>query len=171
MKKTDVIVVLGLDEAKKPHAAQFEIAAADAVRKAARLMGFRTALPKTDEARNLAQQLIEGKLFATGRGLVPFCKMDTYEKLVKMLELEPEVSAVPSAPANASAAKTSGLNPFDNLKVGSVVIAEESKDLGWWRATITTVNKDKLTLRWIDGDAKQPSVVRKRQAVALLFPG
>ena len=77
------IIMIGVDAAKKGHAARFALAQADAVRKAAALMGFRTGLPETEEAERLCAGLPMGKLFAAGRGLVPLVRATLYEELAK----------------------------------------------------------------------------------------
>jgi hypothetical protein len=186
MKPKDLIIVLGLDEKQKPHAAKFDPAQAEIVRKAARLMGFRTAIPKTEEAIALADRLPPGKLFATGKGLVPFCPAASYTKLTAALELEPEAKSGPepskpaaaSSPAAATASplvsSTAGADPWATLKVGDKVIVPEKRpaDDGWWPCVITAASKDgkTLTLRWLD-NPKQPPITLKRRAVALLYPG
>ena len=171
-----IIVVLGMDEAKKAHAAKFDIAQAEVVRKASGLMGFRTAIPKSDEAIALSDRLPPGKLFTAGRGMIPFCKAETYQKLLAAVELEPEPEPIkdttsPAKPAPALP-KAAGGDPWAALKVGDRVVALESPDLGWWAAVISAASPDgkNLTLRWIDAP-KAPPVVRKRRAVALLSNG
>ena len=189
MKPKELIIVLGLDEKQKPHAAKFDLGQAEIVRKAARLMGFRTAVPKSDDTIALADRLPPGKLFATGKGLVPFCPAASYAKLTAALELEPEGKAGPepskpaaaSSPAATTTAKASPLgstvaagDPWAALKVGDKVIVPEKRpaDEGWWPCVITAASKDgkMLTLRWLD-NPKQPPVTLKRRAVALLYPG
>jgi hypothetical protein len=166
-----IVVILGLDAAKKPHAARFDLSQADAVRKAAGLMGFRTGLPETEEAQKLCAKLAVGKLFAAGRGLVPLVKAALFEELAKALVLEeaqpaPNASAAPDKPAAVPAPIT-----WENLRVGSVIIAPErdAANDGWWPGVITAVSKDgqKITIRWRD-QPKQPAVTLKRHAVALL---
>jgi hypothetical protein len=188
MKAKDLIIVLGLDEKQKPHAAKFDLAQAEIVRKAARTMGFRTAIPKSDDAMALADRLPPGKLFATGKGLVPFCPASSYAKLTAAVDLDPEAKGAPesskpaAAPSPAAAtakaspapANTAGIDPWGDLKVGDKVIAPEKRpaEEGWWPCVITAVSKDgrTLTLRWLD-NPKQPPVTLKRRAVALLSNG
>jgi hypothetical protein len=189
MKTKELIIVLGLDEKQKPHAAKFDLSQADIVRKAAGLMGFRTAIPKSEDAIAQADRLTPGKLFATGKGLVPFCPKATYEQLVVVLELEPASSGTKEAPkgdtaasqgttaekGSPGAAESALTDPWAALKVGDKVIAPERKpaDEGFWPAVITAVSKDgkTLNLRWTVGAANQPPFTLKRRAVALLYPG
>src|SRR4051812_31652070 len=114
-----LIVILGLNEKGKAHAARFDGAQADAVRRAASLMGFRTALPETEEAEKLVARLPAGKLFAAGKGLVPLVKADLYEQLTQKLALEEPVKS--EAPSSAPEGPDAGSKAiWDAIKVGSV---------------------------------------------------
>ena len=77
----------------------------------------------------------------------------------------PAVATSPAVQAGHPQPKTWG-----DIKVGSLVIAHESHDDGWWEAIVTEVTGDVLTLRWRDYP-RQPVVARTRDQVALLFPG
>ncbi len=164
-----MILIVGLDDKGKPHAAKFDFSQADAVRKAAALMDFRTALPKGEEGAALAERLPPGKIFAAGKGMVPFCKLATYEQLVKVVELEPPAPKI-ATPLTAS--QKSIPAAWDSLKVGDKVVAFESADDGWWPAVIVGVssNRRDFKLRWVDLP-KAPAFSRKRQQVSLLYPG
>ena len=59
---------------------------------------------------------------------------------------------------------------WDDIKVGSEVIAFESAEDGWWEAIVTEINGEMLTLRWRNYP-RQPLVARRRHQVALRFPG
>lgn len=172
-----MILIVGLDDKGKPHAAKFDFSQSEAVRKAAALMDFRTALPKGEEGAALADRLPPGKLFAAGKGMVPFCKLATYEQLMKAMELEPEGPKLTSAPSKSShkTDQNAQSQPWADLKVGDTVIAPEKKprEEGFWRATVVGVSKggSELKLRWLDGDQKQPAFTLSRRAVALLYPG
>lgn len=185
MKNNEWIVVLGPDDKGKPHAAKFHPNQEEAVRKAAKLMGFRIGLPKTEEAIAVVDRLPPGKLFATGKGMVPFCPTASYAKLTTVLEMEPEPKAGSGAPQAEAAAPNAAkptttpamgvaTDPWAALKVGDKVIAPEKRPTedGYWPCTISSISKDgrMLTLRWID-NPKQPPVVLKRRAVALLSNG
>jgi len=53
------------------------------------------------------------------------------------------------------------------IKVGSLVIAQESAAEGWWEAVVAEINGDKLTLRWRDYP-RYPTFVRGRSEIAFL---
>jgi hypothetical protein len=73
-------------------------------------------------------------------------------------------STQPTAPSSPSLPKT-----WEDIKVGSLVIAHESHEDGWWEAIVTSMTDTTLTLKWRDYP-RQPIVTRKRDQVALLFP-
>lgn len=58
---------------------------------------------------------------------------------------------------------------WNDIKVGSLVLAQESHADGWWEAVVSEIRDDILTLRWRDYP-RQMAVARNRKAVALLFP-
>ncbi len=175
------LVILGLGEDKKPRAARFDPIQGEAVRKAAVLMGLRVGVPKTPEAAELATKLTVGQLFAAGRGLVPLVKADLYSKLTEKLDLESVATsgpskgatAPPAAPAKSAEAPQAALGAaWAALKVGDKVIGQEKDpDEGWWPCVIVAVAKERVTVRWLVGQPKQPPVTLKRHAVALLYPG
>ncbi len=166
-----LLVVLGLDSEKKPHAAKFSAAEETAVRKAAGVKGFRIGRPKTKEAAEAAQKLIEGRIFDSGKGLVPFCSQDTYDKLLKVLEVESQ-PANPVAVPDKPAAIPAPTDPWAALKMGSTVLCkddEKGADQSYWECAVTAVSKDgkTLTVRWKNYPTLKPFVV-KRTAVAIL---
>ena len=90
----------------------------------------------------------------------------------------------PGAAKNQSStgtAKTSGSSPgsaespplpktWDDIKIGSLVIAHETIDYGRRRQSSPNITDDMLTLRWRDYP-RQAAISRARYQVALLFPG
>ena len=76
-----------------------------------------------------------------------------------------------ATPPNAGTAASPPLpKSWSEIRVGSLVIAHEGVEEGWWEAVVTEVRDDVLTLRWRDYP-KQPAVIRNRKEVALLFAG
>src|SRR5437763_829296 len=57
-----------------------------------------------------------------------------------------------------------------DIKVGSLVIAEEGLEFGWWHAVVIRVDGDILTLKFRDYP-KEAAVKRNRKDIALLFRG
>ena len=174
MKTETFLVLLGLDEDSKPRAAKFDEKYENAARKAAVAKGYKIGRPKTDEAVGLASRLVDGKVFASGKGLVPLVNAETYKKLLEVLEIE-KPAAAPATPAlKASSPATSGDGDlWAKIAVGTIVLCQDNsskaKDRGWWESTVTGISKDGkiLTVRWTDFPTIKPFTV-KRAAVAHL---
>jgi hypothetical protein len=165
-----LLVILGLDSEKKPHAARFDLIDEAAVRKAASHKGFKIGRPETKEAAEQAGKLIEGRIFDSGRGLVPFVSPEIYTKLIALLKVE-DVAASPPLPQGPKVAAKVSSDPWLALKEGSVVLCrdnEKGSDRSWWECTVVGVNKDSITVRWKFFPALKPFTV-KRNAVAVLY--
>jgi hypothetical protein len=177
LKSDKFLVILGLDSEKKPHAARFDLGDEPAVRKAAGHKGFRIGHAKTQEAAQLAGKLIEGRIFDSGRGLVPFVTAAIYDQLLKLLEIEPPAPAAPAIasthPAKASHAPTvHGSDAWANIKIGTVILCRDPQpgpDRSWWECTVAAISKDAktLTVKWKNYPALKAFSV-KRTAVAIL---
>ena len=168
MKDVKFLVVLGMDTEQKPHAARFDIVDELAVRKAAELMGFRIGRAKSKEATELATKLTEGRIFETGRGLVPFVRADIYNNLVKLLDLEPTNASATSAPAASTPPRP--IDPWALVKVGSVVLCQDpTPEPSWWECVVIAIGKDNrtLTVKWQNSPTLKPFKV-KRAAIAIL---
>ena len=176
MKNETCLVVLGLDADQKPRAAKFNVKDEKAARKIAAVNGFKIGHPKTDEATELASRLVDGKVFSSGKGLVPLVNADTYDRLLKLLEIEDpkaepildKPKATPGKPVTVSVLIP---DPWFKIAVGAVVLCRDTsnKDGGWWECTVGGVSKDSklLTVRWGNFPTMKPFTV-KRAAVAIL---
>lgn len=183
------IVVLGRDDAAKAHASYFTADQTLSARAAAAAMGMMVLPIITDEQRALADRLPAGKIFSSGRAFVPFVKGALYDQLIAHVPLKDQVRPLrlvkpedapseaeggatgPAAPNAAASAKAPPLSmPADwsGIAVGSVVLANESPDEGWWAAVVTNIEGHLVNLRWRDYD--QPSVVRPITELALMHP-
>ena len=70
----------------------------------------------------------------------------------------------------AGRASASIARDWDAIKVGSLVVAYESDDDGWWIARVSEVKGDCLfVLKWRDFP-DMPPVLRKRADLALMHP-
>ena len=76
------VVVFGLDDSGKPHASSFLAGDAALARKAAALMSMKLLCVTTESQRLVAERLPKGKVFASGKGFVPFVKASLYAELV-----------------------------------------------------------------------------------------
>lgn len=140
-RQKPIIVVAGLGEDQRPHAARFSQGDETLATKAAALMGFNIGMAETAKAMSLARSLPKGRVFATGRALVPYVKQELYDEMQTAIAFEIPV------PIEDDAAVRGGDDP---LSVGAVVLALESKELGWWEAVVLDVTNDSVTLKWRD---------------------
>jgi hypothetical protein len=98
--------------------------------------------------------------------------------MTKPIDHNSKTSPAVAAPAKVvTAATTTGPaatppvpKSWNEIRVGSLVIAHESPDDGWWEAVVTEVHADVLTLRWRDYPP-MAAITRNRKEVALLFSG
>ena len=158
------VVVFGKDEAGKPHASVFSPANAELAMRAAGLMGMQVLRPVSEAAREVAAKLPKGRVFASGRGFVPFVRPNLYEALsAAFAEPQNNVTAADSTEQTGGAAGAANLA---DLKVGSVVLAPQAPLQGWWEAVVVKISGDLLTLRWRDFP-KEPQVARRRKQLAL----
>ena len=168
--KTDLLVVLGLDSEKKPHAARFDLADEETVYKVAKASGFKIGYAFSQDAALIAKKLVEGRLFDSGRGLVPFCTPQIYEELLKVLKVDdpPESGAVKAAPQAQSIAK----DPFAAVTVGSVILCldpQPGPDRSWWPCVIQSIQGKQIVVRWKSYPTLKPFKIA-RNAFGLLPP-
>ncbi|MEO5324279.1 hypothetical protein PV773_13255 [Mesorhizobium sp. CC13] len=183
------LILLGRDDAGKAHASWFDGEDAAPAKDAARLMGMAALPVEGDELRDLAIRLPKGKLFTSGRAFVPFVKGETFERLLNHLP-EP-LKARPvmiSRPAKASEKGTGDSAPSDaeksmperpaatrpedwsKIAVGSMVLAREGKDDGYFEARVVEViGEGVFRLSWRDW-LDYPPFTRKAEQIALLHP-
>ncbi len=184
-----VLIVLGKDENGKSHASWFAADEVDLAAKAAGLMGMATLKIENEALFQLAnKQLARGKVFASGRGFVPFVKAPVFDELVKNLPggKLPKLKATPK-PADektkGKAAKGGSNKPvkatpplyprpldWGSIVKGSLVLAAEPEEPWCEAVVVDTKAGGLLVLRWRDYDG-WPNIVRRREDVALLHPG
>ena len=173
------LIVLGRDASGKSHASWFDTEEAPLAKKAAGLMGMATMRVASADIRKLADRLPHGKVFASGKAFVPFVKGELYTSLLDHLDVaeKDRLASLQMEKETTAAASTEGTVTTDELpadwsklKVGSLVVAWESKDNGWWLAKVVTVNTDDLyTLSWHEYP-DLATFIRKRKFIALLHP-
>src|SRR5215207_5748464 len=130
-------------------------------------MGLRVLRIEDEPHRELAEQLRQGQVYAADRTFAPVVLPDIFTALCKLAG----PVANPS-PAEISAGKDKAASrpeSWQAIEVGSLVIAHESHEDGWWEAIVVAVENEQLVLRWRDY-ARQPCVRRGRFDVALLPP-
>ena len=170
------LVLFGRDAAGKRRAACFPPEKATEAERAAALMGLQVLRLTDPEQTRRADALPRGRLFASGRALVPFVK-DAVLDAVFGAQVDPiavddpnevppemlgdqQLDAVPLATTRAG------------IVVGSLVLVGEVYPLcGWYEAIVVAAPGDDLfALRWRDWP-DDPLVARRRDDLALLPPG
>lgn len=167
------LVLFGLDDSGKAHAAWFAEDHAEAGTVAAEAMGM-FALPVEDDAmRALAGQVPQGKIFTSGKAFVPFVKASLYDALVAHLLEDQREKA--RQPVRASGGKAAGNSyavasgaadgreagaatiqhdlpdDWSKIKIGSAVFASEGREDGWYEADVLeALPGNRFKLRWHD---------------------
>jgi len=161
------VMVFGYNEHRVPQASWFSEAEAALATRAARLMGLRVLTITDDTHRELAARLRQGQVYAADRTFAPAVQREIFDALCELAgpgaapaPIEITASKDEAAPRPAS---------WDDIRVGSFVIAQESPQDGWWEAIVVAIENDQLVLRWRDY-ARTPCVRRGRLDVALLSP-
>lgn len=193
---TSPVVVFGRDDKGQPHASRFEAADAPLAEKAAGMMGMQVLRIASEEAGTLAATLPLGRIFASGRGFVPFVKAELFAKLAAapgaFKPATPPAGAAGTASSKpkggrhaaagaeaaggpAEPADRPGAPPADwaGIQVGSLVLAaEEGKPAVWYVATVVADRgEDLFELRWLeDDDGEVPLFVRRREHLGLFPP-
>lgn len=151
-----VLVVFGCDAGGKPQGAAFLEADAPDAMKAAEAAGLRTLSVSTDPAKRIAKDLPRGQM--TGERLVlPRVKPEIYASLVTLAGPAPKASrseakglrvvagteAKGSSPASKDKGGTDGEphrpERWGDIKVGSVVLTEDTPKQGWFEAVVQEV--------------------------------
>lgn len=179
-------LILGRDDGNRPHAAWFMHGQLEQAESAAALMNMHfVAVGENHDLAAIATKLPKGKLFDSGKAFVPFIGGAVFETLLphappaaaEHKEPKPKAAKVKAsaAPADDPAlppAPTLGIDlpkDWSAIKVGSVVLASESKEDGWFEAKVVEAKpNDVFILRWSDYPDYEP-FVRHRERLALMF--
>lgn len=172
------LVVFGTDRAKKRHASRFPAALATKAQEAARAMGMRALRIVSDEQRRIAMKLPKGTVSPRGVVVVPLVQSALYDKLLSVAgpadAEKPPVPTAGSSPTEPRAATSGDAKPDPKTSgpsfvSGSIVLATEKEDEGWYPCVVQHVDGVLLTLRWRDWP-DLPKFNRKITQVATLHP-
>lgn len=176
------LIVLGRDDAGRPHASWFGEADAVAAAQAAELMGMVSIDVAGKELRALAGKLPQGRVFASGKAFVPFVKAALFDQIASHVSTEQRATleagvggkqaAASSGAATASSDSPKFTLPDDWSKIvaNSLVLAYSADDESWFEAAVVeTKGADDVVLRWRDWP-EMPNFVRRRQHLALMHP-
>jgi hypothetical protein len=106
---------------------------------------------------------------------VPFIRRDLYDQLLAAAENGAAQSGTSSNKSSSGSGSTPGGSAphlpkdWQGIGLGDLVIANDSREEGWYEATVVHIDGDMLTLRWRDYPRERP-VVRHRDRIALLYP-
>ena len=157
------VVVFGVDNACKPHAAWFPKTEAEAAQTAAKQLRL-NVIHVNGAAADLVAKLPQGQIHAAGPGMVPTVREDLYEKLVATINPKGEAGKEPGEQT-----ATDFPNSWDAIKPGHVVLINDSLVEGWWAGIVTARTGDKINVRWRDYPG-HPTESVSVTAVALLHP-
>jgi hypothetical protein len=167
------LVLFGIDSRGKPKAARFGKQHAGLALKAATQLQLQVLAGNDPKIADLAAQVPVGRVHATGRTFVPFIRRDLYDQLVAAAGNGTAHSDTPSnGSAGASGSTPGGSAPhlpkdWQGIGLGDLVIANDSREEGWYGAIVVHVDGDMLTLRWRDYP-RERRLVRHRDRIALL---
>ena len=165
--KADVstkIVVFGVDDNFRPHAAWFPKAKTEAAQTAAKQLRLNIAEVATGSTAGLITKIPEGRIHTAGPGLVPTISEELYESVIAAINPKGEAGQDPAKPVAPELPAN-----WDAVKVGHMVLARESLVLGWWEAIVVERTGDIVTLRWRDYPA-QPKFTAPLKMIALFNP-
>ena len=163
------LIVFGLDEAKKARASWFGPLDVELAERAAGLVRMRALRVVTDEHRQVALELPQGRIFESGKGFVPFAKMAAYERLIAFTDaFDPPVPVEAEPPYKPMPTATSVPTNWADINVGSLVLACEGEMQGWFEAiAVAMPGCDLVELRWRDWP-EEPAIVRRVSDLGLI---
>jgi len=175
------VVIFGLDDSGKPHASSFVASDAALATKAASLMGMKLLCVTTEHQHSVAERLPKGKVFASGKGFVPFVKASLFAELVAVA---PE-AVVPDLPVEEAGERPLGAltqveGPLGGnlsrpahwtaIEAGAVVLAAAATDVGWYECVVLSAEgDDQLCLQYCEWP-NEPVFSTRRSQVALIHP-
>ena len=156
------VIVFGVDNECRPHAAWFPKTEAEAAKTAAKQLRLNAIQVTNGTAADLITKLPPGRIHAAGPSMVPTVREDLYEKLVATIN--------PRGEAGREAGEqtaTDQPSSWDAIKPGHIVLAKDSLVEGWWEAVVVERSGDTIALRWRDYPG-HPKFSVRATAVALI---
>jgi len=162
-KNNRTIIVFGLDKDGKPRAGSYPSDMAETAEKEAEVWKLKVGKAETDAALAIAKDLPSGEMFPSSKMELPIITRETHDLLLKKIKGK----ALPPVKPKSETAKPPD---WQNLAVGDQVVAPDKEPLenGYWLATILSISKDQLKLRFVD--SKLPPFTAHRHSVAILRP-
>jgi hypothetical protein len=147
------LVLFGIDSRGKPKAARFGKQHAGLALKAATQLQLQVLPGNDPKIADLTTQLPVGRVHATGRTFVPFIRRDLYDQLLAAAANGNAHSTnPPNGSSGASGSTPGGSAPrlpqnWQAIGIGDLVVANQSREDGWYEAIVVEANGDMLTLR------------------------
>ena len=160
------VVVFGIDDTGNPKAAKFSGSQADLAIKAAGLGNLHTHVIGSSEVADVAAKLPTGRIYANGRGFVPYVRRDLYAKFVGLIG---HSDAGGTGGPTSDPGSVGRPHSWDEIGPGHLVLHHESREDGWWEAIVVARDGDILKLRYRDYP-DYPPLQARYTAVALLKP-
>lgn len=173
------MIVFGKD-GKKARASWFPASETKQAKKAAELMGMNAIKIANDDVRQLAIKMPKGRLFDSGKAFVPFVQMAVCDQLVGQLPAGQSLKVRTMAssgnkPEGGSSAVDASIptarhrpKDWSDIKVGSLVLASEGDNEGWWECAVTGIKEGEYALRWLHYP-EEPPFTRMREQLGLLW--
>lgn len=174
--ETATVIVFGRD-GKKARGSWFPAEAGAAAHSAAKAMGMNALDVANDDVRHLATRLPQGRLFDSGKAFVPFVQSAVLDALVTHLprgqSLKVRASAasaapVPTAVSKAASGVTHHPKDWQDIKVGSLVLATEGDGEGWFECVVQEAYEKEVRLKWRDYPDYE-AFTRGRDQLALMW--
>jgi hypothetical protein len=140
----------------------------DAALVLAAALNFQLLPISTAQQRVLAAELAPVSLSENGHSAVPAVRRALFAEIEKAAEEQEKSSSELDAPPAAGQAS---MTPWDQIKIGQLVLSQEEnpKD-GWWEAIVLNeLNEGEFLLRYRDY-SPQYRFVRRGEQLALLKP-
>lgn len=133
------LVVIEAEANGPARGASFDPAAREAIVKA--LTGTPAAIFLIDAVKldQIDADFPQGKLAATGKPALMPIKRATYDRLVALCTPAPAAPPLPAVPERP--------DPYALLKPGSIVLASDGVEDGWWEASVVKLEQNGGTLR------------------------
>ena len=160
------LVLYGLDDQAKPRAGLVAAVDGDAALALAASLSFQLVPISTAQRRVLAAELSPVSLGENGYSAVPAVRRALFADIEKASRAQensaPELDSPP-------AADQASLTPWDQIKIGQLVLTQEDDPKhGWWEAIVLSELGDgEVVLRYRDYPT-QSRFVRHRHKLALL---
>lgn len=174
---SSAIVAFGYDEKRRPRGARF-IETSEALVQALGEMKCHVWQKVPQALRELCSKLPEGRLLSSGKVLLPSIRKGIHEQLaaasvqVNFDELADSLHDRLSSETSAVSKKKVDLpanSPWDDLRVGDLVLAPFGPDEGWWEACIVGLEQGVATLKF-PNHPKEPANTRHVSILARMHP-